>query len=452
MKHQYIRRPKRVTRRGGSFTDANDFVRAAKNSISTSQDVVQRIGNAIIGGDFSGNARGEYAIDIQVTRSNPGDVASGVGSVVFATSGRAAGNYSVAVGDGVSVDSNYGLALGASSQVTETALRGVAIGYAAISEANDEAVIAGTALKLQTSIGTKKLVLTEANFPTYLDGTYVKVSGDTMTGALMLDGSADTVQLRVQGHSTQTSNIFTIENSSATVLAKVAVGSTGRPLFSIGDAVSDANNNPTFQINSTNPAGFSNLIFEAISNNAANVLFFPAGTGTTAQFGFFNANSATNAAAGARARHVIGITSTEAFIRAGQGLNGGTNLPLNLYTYATTFILNQTAASQALVVKAASSQSANLMEWQNSGATVQLAIASNARDLILDTTTGTKIGTSSSQKLSLWNATPIVQPTTGSGSASFTANAGTAVNDASTFDGYTIKQVVKALRDIGALA
>lgn len=68
------------------------------------------------------------------------------------------------------------------------------------------------------------------------------------------------------------------------------------------------------------------------------------------------------------------------------------------------------------------------------------------------TTTGTKLGTATSQKLGLWNTTPIVQPTTGVAAASFTANSGTAVNDASTFDGYTMGQVVKALRNFGMLA
>jgi hypothetical protein len=44
------------------------------------------------------------------------------------------------------------------------------------------------------------------------------------------------------------------------------------------------------------------------------------------------------------------------------------------------------------------------------------------------------------------------QQTTGVGSAAFTANAGTALNSASTFDGYTLAQVVKALRNHGLLA
>jgi len=76
----------------------------------------------------------------------------------------------------------------------------------------------------------------------------------------------------------------------------------------------------------------------------------------------------------------------------------------------------------------------------------------NAINITFETTTGSKIGTATNQRIGFWNATPIVQPTTGVAAAAFVANAGTAVNDASTFDGYTISQVVKALRNTGLLA
>ena len=69
----------------------------------------------------------------------------------------------------------------------------------------------------------------------------------------------------------------------------------------------------------------------------------------------------------------------------------------------------------------------------------------DAKNIVLGTTTGSQLGSGATQKLALWGATPIVQPTTGVAAATFVANAGTAVNDASTFDGYTIKQLVKAL-------
>lgn len=51
-----------------------------------------------------------------------------------------------------------------------------------------------------------------------------------------------------------------------------------------------------------------------------------------------------------------------------------------------------------------------------------------------------------------FGSAPQTQKTTASATSTFVANAGTAVNDASTFDGYTLKQVVKALREYGLLA
>jgi hypothetical protein len=73
-------------------------------------------------------------------------------------------------------------------------------------------------------------------------------------------------------------------------------------------------------------------------------------------------------------------------------------------------------------------------------------------NMAFGTTTGTKIGTATTQKIGFYNATPIVQVTTAVAAGTFVANTGTAVNDASTFDGYTLKQIVKALRNLGLLA
>lgn len=73
-------------------------------------------------------------------------------------------------------------------------------------------------------------------------------------------------------------------------------------------------------------------------------------------------------------------------------------------------------------------------------------------NLVLGTTTGTKIGTATTQKIGLWNATPIVQPTTAGASATRVGGGGAALTDTDTFDGYTLAQVVKALRNVGLLA
>lgn len=96
----------------------------------------------------------------------------------------------------------------------------------------------------------------------------------------------------------------------------------------------------------------------------------------------------------------------------------------------------------------------NSHDYYNGSAWVNIVSSSNfdGLNIAFGTTNGTKIGTATSQKLAFWNATPIIQPTTGIGTAVFVANTGNNVKDDSTFDGYTVSQVVKALRDIGILA
>jgi hypothetical protein len=103
----------------------------------------------------------------------------------------------------------------------------------------------------------------------------------------------------------------------------------------------------------------------------------------------------------------------------------------------------------------------SIPEWQIGGTIINPTLIigdnsikiRNAKNIVFDTTTGTKIGTATSQKIGFWNATPIVQPTTAIAESAFVENSGGVnVNDDSTFDGYTLRQVVKALRDAGLLA
>jgi hypothetical protein len=76
----------------------------------------------------------------------------------------------------------------------------------------------------------------------------------------------------------------------------------------------------------------------------------------------------------------------------------------------------------------------------------------NSKDIGFGTGGGTKIGYATNQKFAFWNATPIVQPTTAVAASTFVANTSLIANDTATFDGYTIGQIVKALRNIGILA
>jgi hypothetical protein len=73
-------------------------------------------------------------------------------------------------------------------------------------------------------------------------------------------------------------------------------------------------------------------------------------------------------------------------------------------------------------------------------------------NFLFGTTNGNKFGTTTTQKIGFWNATPIVQPTTSVTASTFVSNTSMILNDTATFDGYTIGQVVKALRNMGLLA
>jgi len=74
-------------------------------------------------------------------------------------------------------------------------------------------------------------------------------------------------------------------------------------------------------------------------------------------------------------------------------------------------------------------------------------------DFAFSTTTGSKIGTATGQKIGFWNATPIAQPTTAVAAATVAATGtGDVVAASTTFGGYTIPQVVQALRNAGLLA
>ena len=101
-----------------------------------------------------------------------------------------------------------------------------------------------------------------------------------------------------------------------------------------------------------------------------------------------------------------------------------------------------------LTISSSSGVAGITLDGQNSNALTLGA----GRNISFDTATGTKIGSTTSQKFAFWNATPIVQPTTAVADAAFVSNSGTTVHETSTFDGYTLQQIVKALRNTGLLA
>lgn len=79
-------------------------------------------------------------------------------------------------------------------------------------------------------------------------------------------------------------------------------------------------------------------------------------------------------------------------------------------------------------------------------------------NFLFDATTGSQLGSANTQKIGFWGATPVGQYNTTGTSVGFTAGAGTAVKDDSTFTGntgataYRISDVVRALKFCGIMA
>jgi hypothetical protein len=106
-------------------------------------------------------------------------------------------------------------------------------------------------------------------------------------------------------------------------------------------------------------------------------------------------------------------------------------------------------------------ESFNANTFDNIGFKCDIANSGGGGSIALDivngnfrfgTGTGTKIATATTQKIGFWNATPIVQPTTAVAAATVVSGSGGNVKHDDTFDGYTVEQVVRALRNTGLLA
>ncbi len=88
---------------------------------------------------------------------------------------------------------------------------------------------------------------------------------------------------------------------------------------------------------------------------------------------------------------------------------------------------------------------------ENVAAVPSLTMA-DSTTVAFNTGTGTKLGGATGQKISLWNKTPIVQPTTGISAGAFVANTSLTADDSATYGGYTIGQIAAALINFGLLA
>ena len=162
----------------------------------------------------------------------------------------------------------------------------------------------------------------------------------------------------------------------------------------------------------------------------------------------------SNVAVGANAGSIVTTGENNVFVGGSAGTTAGqTAVGNSVYIGYNSNPSANSVTNEIAIGYNSTGNGSNTITLGNSSTKVFWYGGANIQgDIILDATFGSKFGTATTQKLAFWNATPIVQPTTSVAAATFTANSGTAVNDASTFDGYTIGKVVKALRNTGLLA
>lgn len=205
--------------------------------------------------------------------------------------------------------------------------------------------------------------LVAADIPS-LSSLYVLKAGDTMTGALAINGSADAVQLLVKGNSTQTSLVFSVTNSSNANLLKV----TNAGIVTAGGG---------FQVSTASYAAGLDVPF-------ANTMIL-----TT------DVVALTIKGSGSQTANLLNIQSSGSVNRFSVSAAGAGVFASSLT--AVTGLFENTANSVTLIVRRANGATSNIQEWQNSFSTV-LASMNNSGGLVVQTlSSGTGLFSSSVQ-------------------------------------------------------
>ena len=105
---------------------------------------IELASDAFIGGDLTGNTRGQLAIDIQGDRANIADIASGGSSVALGNLNRAQGQNSVAIGRDNNNDSASAVVIGTGNDVDATSPNAVVLGSNNIATGTSDMVVIGS--------------------------------------------------------------------------------------------------------------------------------------------------------------------------------------------------------------------------------------------------------------------------------------------------------------------
>lgn len=310
------------------------------------------------------------------------------------------------------------------------------------------------------------------------------------TGKVGIGQSAPTVPLEILHNVDGPGSIF-IKNSNggSTAYPNVTVFNDSNQYLNFGVTSSGY---PTYGALAANYALFYTNIPIAIGTDSANHIAFATGAGynermriasggqvsigNTATNSKFNVYSATGAIQRLETgtstldldfistvgQGAIGINSDAIYIQALDSLSNGIYFWMNtagtqsLHLLANGSIQHTYNSGNLLTTTIASTGAVDFSITSNNGTPTftfnESLILADAKNITFGTTTGTKIGTATTEKIGFWNTTPIVQPTTAITAGAFVANTSNIADDSATFDGYTLGQVVAALRSAGLLA
>jgi len=290
-------------------------------------------------------------------------------------------------------------------------------------------------IKSTTNTGEALQVTGTAKVTSTLTANSLVKSGGTASQILAADGSVITAGTNI-------------------TIASGQISSTGGG----GITGSGSAGQVTFWTGASAVSGTNNFFWDNANNRLGILTITPAdrldvnGNIRVSGGNFLNLYNATNDGFGSWYNSGgSGVNQLVARVNAGDRMiiNGAGNIGVATNTPGSRLQINGNCAIGYSASTAAPTNGLQVAGATNLNGTVTIADTIN---LVFATSTGTKIGTATSQKLAFWNATPIVQPTTAVASAARVGGGGTTVTDTDTFGGYTIAQVVQALRNTGILA